>query len=51
MSAKSNKNILIFAGVIAAAVLIGGFVYTQQKDTKTVSVNIAGKEISASISE
>jgi hypothetical protein len=51
MSEKNNKNILIFAGVIAVAIIVGGFVYAQQKDDKTVSIKVGGKEISASISE
>lgn len=48
---RDNKNILIFAAVVAVALLIGGTVYMQQKSEKSVSVNVGGKEISASFSE
>lgn len=51
MSTKDNKNILILAGVVAAVVIVGAIAYSQQKQTKTVSINVGGKKISASVSE
>ncbi|MCB9991180.1 MAG: hypothetical protein H6867_07340 [Rhodospirillales bacterium] len=42
----SNKNILILGAVVALIVVVGAYLYNQQQK-ETVSINIGGKEISA----
>lgn len=41
-----NKNVVIVA-IIAAVIAVGGYLYYKQTHTETVSMNIGGKEISA----
>lgn len=41
-----TKNVVIVA-IIAAVIAVGGYLYYKQTQTETVSMNIGGKEISA----
>lgn len=44
---EGNKNLLIIFGVVLVAVAVGVFVYLQQNDKSTATLEIGGKSITA----
>ena len=44
---SDNKTVIIAAVVVALIVIGGGLYYNKQKNTKTISMSVGGKEISA----
>ncbi len=51
--AKDNNNMIIMAAVAGAVIIlgVGGYMYQKQQSTKTVSVEMGGKSLSATFSE
>ena len=43
-----NKNQIIIA-VLVAIIIIGGYLFYKESQTETLSMNIGGKEISATV--
>lgn len=50
-TAQSNNNGVILAVIVAIAIAIGGYLYYKETQTETVSMNIGGKELSATFEE
>jgi len=46
-----NRNLIVIAAAALAVAAVGGYALTQKKDSNTVSMNVGGKEISATFGE
>jgi hypothetical protein len=47
----TNKNTVIIAAIAAIAIMGGGFLYYKESQKKTVSLNVGGKNLSATFSK
>lgn len=48
---ESNKTVTWIVLIVIVIAAVGGYMYYQEQNTESVSLNVGGKEISATVEE